>query len=256
VLTTSDEFRAAVDEQRATLIDLLCNLDEVQWKQPSRLPGWSVQDNLSHLTGGVSLNVGEPWPDHELVGEMPYLRSDFARWMEIAVDYRRARPGGDVLDEWADKTAALIKLLAEPGRFEEEIDGVLGRRVKRNDILGIAVFDWWVHEQDMRAALGRPGHVDGMVVDHGRERMMGAFASSLPGKVPDVVGAGLAIEIDDLRQVLGDADPPALTLSMPMLTATELGCGRGNVATASANVTVTGDRAAADVVFAVMSFTP
>jgi len=200
--------------------------------------------------------VGAPRPDHELAGDLPHLRNDVGRWMEIDVDYRRPRAGAEVLAEFAAHTAALVELLADRESLSVELDGPMGMQIKRGDILSIVMLDWWIHEQDMRDALGRPGHTDGIVVDHGRERMIEALVAQLPGKVPDVVAGGLAIEIDDERRLIGDQDPPALTLTMPVLTAGELCCGRVDIARAGQAVKVQGDPATAATVFAAMCFTP
>ena len=35
----------------ASLSSLGATLTEAEWKTPTDLPGWSVQDNLSHLVG-------------------------------------------------------------------------------------------------------------------------------------------------------------------------------------------------------------
>ena len=46
-------------------IDELCSpLTEEQWKHPTALPGWSVQDNLSHLVDYESRALGRPGPEH------------------------------------------------------------------------------------------------------------------------------------------------------------------------------------------------
>jgi uncharacterized protein (TIGR03083 family) len=256
VLTTKDEFGAALDVQRKSVMALLGDLDEQQWTAPTRLPGWTIQDNLAHITSGACMLLGEPQPEHEIPNDLAHIRNDAGRWMEVGVDVRRPRAGADVLEEWAAKTAAVIDLIASEDAFQEEIDGPLGWRVKRSDILGIVVLDWWMHEQDMRDALARPGHIDGPVVDHGRDRMITALAAQLPEKVPGAVAGGLAIEIDDERRVVGDQDPPAITLSMPVITAGALCGGRGDFAVVRQAVKVQGDPGVAGDILAAMCFTP
>ncbi|RSM43453.1 hypothetical protein DMB66_53375 [Actinoplanes sp. ATCC 53533] len=45
-----DQIWQAIDTQRARLCDLLAELDDDQWRQPSLCPGWTVRDVAAHLT--------------------------------------------------------------------------------------------------------------------------------------------------------------------------------------------------------------
>ena len=46
-------------------IAALCtDLTETQWKTPTDCPGWSVQDQLSHLVGSESRLLGRAAPEH------------------------------------------------------------------------------------------------------------------------------------------------------------------------------------------------
>ena len=45
-----DQIWRAVDTQRAHLCDLLADLDDDQWRQPSLCAGWTVRDVAAHLT--------------------------------------------------------------------------------------------------------------------------------------------------------------------------------------------------------------
>ena len=46
------------------LDDLCSDFDEAQWKTPTDCPGWSVQDQISHIVGSESGILGRPAPDH------------------------------------------------------------------------------------------------------------------------------------------------------------------------------------------------
>ena len=45
-----DELWAAIDEQRASIADLLEQLSEDEWSTPSLCAGWTVRDVAAHLT--------------------------------------------------------------------------------------------------------------------------------------------------------------------------------------------------------------
>ena len=48
-------------EQVWNSIGSLCSpLTEAQWKTPTDCPGWSVQDQVSHLVGAESRILGNP----------------------------------------------------------------------------------------------------------------------------------------------------------------------------------------------------
>lgn len=47
---TPDQVWQAIDTQRANLCDLLADLGDDQWRQPSLCAGWTVRDVAAHLT--------------------------------------------------------------------------------------------------------------------------------------------------------------------------------------------------------------
>ena len=61
-----DRTVAALGEVWASLSDLLGELSDEQWSLPTPLPGWSVQDNVSHIVGTEAMLAGEPGPSLEI----------------------------------------------------------------------------------------------------------------------------------------------------------------------------------------------
>jgi len=60
-------------------IDSLCSrITEAQWKTPTDCPGWSVQDQVSHLVGAESGILGNPRPDHT-PGDTSYVKNDIGQ---------------------------------------------------------------------------------------------------------------------------------------------------------------------------------
>ena len=76
--------------------DLCRDLTEEEWKTATDCPGWSVQDQLSHLAGSESGILGRPSPDHT-PRDTSYVKNDIGRRNEAVVDYRRPSPGQRVL---------------------------------------------------------------------------------------------------------------------------------------------------------------
>src|SRR5687768_8134753 len=90
----------------SSITSLCTGLSDEEWKRPTECPGWSVQDNLSHLVAIESTLLGRPAPDHQLVADPAHIKNPMGRMNEVPVDYRRSWPGEKVLAEWREVTAA------------------------------------------------------------------------------------------------------------------------------------------------------
>ena len=78
------------------------------------------------------------------------------------------------------------------------------------EFLAVRVFDSWIHEQDMRRALDRPGHLAGPVVD----LSMGRMTKAMPFVVGKKVGApdGTSVVF-----VVTSTDPASPTRTIPVV---------------------------------------
>jgi uncharacterized protein (TIGR03083 family) len=143
-------------------IDEVCAaLTEEQWKRATDCPGWSVQDTLSHLIGVERLLHGLPATEHRAEGG-EHVRNPIGEFNEHEVDVRRSRPGSEVFAEWIELTAERRDTLdaADDDYFAREMMTPTGPGTMA-DFLHIRVLDCYVHEQDVRRAVGNPGHLDG-----------------------------------------------------------------------------------------------
>ena len=80
-----------------SLIDLGADLDEAQWKTPSELPGWTVQDNLSHIIGTERMMQGDPTPDNQ-PARTDHIANPIGEMNEHWVEHYRHLPGAEVLE--------------------------------------------------------------------------------------------------------------------------------------------------------------
>jgi uncharacterized protein (TIGR03083 family) len=171
--SATPEDRALVDQLEHVWrsIDALgAELSEDEWKTATAVPGWSVQDNLAHVTDIEARLLGRPAPDHALPDDIPHAKNDFGRANELFVDSRRSWAGADVHAEFREVTAArLAQMHEDTYDFAAESFTPVGPGTIR-DLLPFRVFDAWVHEQDMRDAVGRPGHREGPVAQIAFER--------------------------------------------------------------------------------------
>lgn len=149
----------------ASLGVLLDELDTDDFAAPTDCPGWTVADVVAHVIGTELMLSGVDAPEVE-VPEAPHLRNDIARMNETWIIARRDLAPEALVAEFHDvirtRSEALDVLT------QEEVDteswtpaghSTLGR------FLQIRVFDTWIHEQDIRLAIGQAGHETGNAVE-------------------------------------------------------------------------------------------
>ena len=172
------------------------DLTETEWKTPTDVPGWSVQDNLTHITAIEWMLLGEAMPEVEIPDGVPHIKNDAGRTNEVFVESRRAHSGAEALAEFREVTGRRLAELGgyAPDDFDQESWTPMGSDTGR-DLLPVRAFDSWVHEQDMRRAVGRPGNVDSEVADVAVERMVSTMAYVVGKKAAAPDGATVAFDI-------------------------------------------------------------
>lgn len=238
-----------------TSLEQLCSgLTDEQWATPTECPGWDVKDNLSHIIGTESMLLGRPAPEHE-PGEKPWVKNPIGAGNEVQVDFRRPRSGAEVLDEFREVTSERLRTLRSWGEddFGKESWTPIGQGTVA-DLLAIRIMDCWVHEQDIRRALGRPGSLDGPVAEHAFGRHAGAmpFVVGKKAGAPDgtvvlfevegPAGGSIAVGVEGGRaKPMPDAPSPDVTLRMDLETFNALCTGRWDAARAGDRVAIAGD---------------
>ena len=234
----------------ASLDELLSSLDDAAWSLPTGNPGWTVQDNVSHLVDYESRALGDPPPEHT-APDVAHVKNEIGRHNEVGVDVRRTHSPAEIRAEFRDVTArrlAQLRALSDAD-LERATTTPVGPGTVQS-MLTLRVMDTWGHEQDIRRAVGRPGHVDGAAVDEAI-----AYFSTL---MPYVVGkraaapegstavfrigerAPLAIAVSGGRARPAEDTPtePTVELAFPVGTFCALVCGRSD---APADYRITGD---------------
>lgn len=249
-------------------IDALCDgLGEDEWKRPTGCPGWTVQDQVAHLIDYESGALGRPRPEHVVPDDgADHLKNDIGKANEVGIDYRRSWPGAKVLAEFREVTAdrlAQLQALTDDDLAQEVMTPAGPGTVA--DMLTLRVMDTWSHEQDVRRALGRPGHVAGPAVDEA----IGYFLRFVPlavakrAKAPEgstvLLHIGdrppLAIAVVDGRGVTTDELPqsPTVALRMPVATFAALVGGRAD---RPDDIEVVGDSELGDRIVGALGFMP
>jgi len=241
---TSPENVARVDMLEhvwTSMSELGAALDEAEWKAPSECPGWTVQDNLVHITALERFILGDPLPAEDVPDDLPHVKNDIGRSNERWIESRRAWKGADALAEFVATTDARIahlRTLDDDG-FAADSWTPMGPGTVAQ-LLGFRIFDSWVHEQDMRRGLGRPGDLDSDAARFSTQMMLDVLPYVVGKKVgpPDgstvvltltgPVGSTTAVATSDGRARRLDAAPELSTvaLSLDSEVYARLACGR------------------------------
>jgi uncharacterized protein (TIGR03083 family) len=262
---------AALAETWGSLAEVCHDLVAAEWLLPTECPGWSVQDQLSHLIGIERTLMGEAPPTWDApLGS--HVKNDFAAVNETWVAVRRELPGNDVLGEFREVTA---QRLGDLGGLSADEWAKVGfspvGQVPYVDFMDVRVFDSWVHEQDVRLALDRPGGGDSRASQIALDRVRGAMPFVVGKKAGAPDGAVVRFDLsgpgaDALRFDVGveggrarlvpTEGEPTVTLSMSSVDFTRLGCGRttSDVVEAAGGVAVEGDAALGRGILGVMNF--
>ena len=112
------------------------------------------------------------------------------------VDFRRPWAGAQVLSDFRAKTARRVDFLR--GRSDDDFAAEMQTPVgpaPRSEFISIRIMDAWVHEQDIRRAVNRPGHYDSPAAAHALNRVIRAmpFVAARRAQAPD--GATVVIDI-------------------------------------------------------------
>jgi len=239
----------------ASLSRLGSELTENEWKTPSQLPAWNVQDNLSHLVGFESDMQGLPRPDHT-AADKSHVKNAVGNSNEDDVDLRRSYTGAQVLKEWNTITADRLNTLrsAPLEYFDEQSETPAGQS-SMFEFLQIRILDSWVHEQDMRRVLGKYGHQSGPVAEHTIDRLIrtlpivvGKRAGTPSGEtvvfhITNHVTRNIAIAMQEKRAaVVPDIPSNALvTITMDSDVFLQLATGRAAFEELSSQVAIAGD---------------
>ena len=252
----------AMADVRAVVAVVVADLGEPGWRHPSLLPGWSVGDVVAHLSWIERILLGRMDPPHQpdWTG-LPHVTDDFGRATEVPVDLRRGWTREAVLAEFdesvADRHAAL---LAGPQDPTTPAMNPFGRMVTLEAVLRMRTFDAWVHGQDIRWAVGRPGATTTAAARVAAEQIAGALgyvwarkAGAPEGStlLVEVMPPGIALRHAVVRTAEGKGvdtpvpPDPTVTLRLGFEDFVQLGCGRTrpdrSTEQARAAVTVIGD---------------
>ncbi|MFC5179450.1 maleylpyruvate isomerase family mycothiol-dependent enzyme [Nocardioides taihuensis] len=164
---------------------LLEELSDEDWHRPTDLPGWDVHDVAAHTAHLEAVLAGAPEETVD-VGQPPHVTGLLGLYTEQGVVARKDRTPDELITEIRESaTARHTALLADPptdaGASPPRMFGGVGwswERLLRNRPL-----DVWMHDQDVRRAVGRPGGLDGAAAVHVADYLAESLGFVLAKKV-------------------------------------------------------------------------
>jgi uncharacterized protein (TIGR03083 family) len=238
--SSASALQSQLDEVWSSLATLGAGLSDAEWDAATACPGWPVSAQYAHVIGTESMLLGRPSP--EVAPLRPdHVRNDIGGFNEAWVLAMAAEPRPSVLARFAEVTSARREALAAMGEDDFAADSwtPVGPADYRR-FMQIRVFDCWVHEQDVRYGVDRPGHDDGPVAEQSVDEIVRALgyivgkkAGAGPGSSARITLTGpverqIEVAVVDGRARVVDEinGSPTATLTLSSTAFTRLACGR------------------------------
>lgn len=248
---------------------LLEQLPEAAWSTPTDLPGWDVLAVAAHVAHLEAVQAGRHHEEVE-VGEPAHVRGTMGRFTEQGVVARRGRTPDELITEIRECTTARhTRLLDDPPSDPDApapgLFGAIGWTTER--LLRNRPLDVWLHEQDVRRAVGRPGNLDGPAAVHAADYLAESMGFVLGKRVAAPAGTTLVLEVAGHprygfevgedgrgRPLAGAPDEPTVRITTDRESFVRLAGGR--TPPTEEAVRVEGDAALGRQVLASMAVTP
>lgn len=247
---------------------LLEELPPEDWSKPTDLPGWDVHAVAAHTAHLEAVLAGHPEETIE-IDQPDHVTSLMGMYTEQGVVARRERTPDELIQEIRESaTTRHTALLADPPQDAtarpDTIFGGLGW--DWNTLLRNRPLDVWMHEQDVRRAVGRPGNLDGAPARHTADYLIEALGVVVGKRVAPPAGTTVVLDVDGHEPAAVEVgeDGRARPLPPPEEPSVRLRCSRedfivlagGRRTPESLAITVEGDRELGDRVLQQFGITP
>ncbi|MFJ6937641.1 maleylpyruvate isomerase family mycothiol-dependent enzyme [Streptomyces sp. NPDC101132] len=252
--------------------ELVQPLAEGEWNRATPCPGWSVRDVVSHVIGIETEMLGDPRPIHSLPRDLRHVVDEFTRYMEVQVDVRRHHTAPEMTSELEYTVIRRCRQLRTDKRDPATlVRGPLGDQVTLELALRLRAFDVWIHEQDLRTALGVPGNLDSPGAHIARDILLQGLPKAVAKRAGAPANSAVVLDVhgplEFMRTVRVDAEGrgtmdasvslgPAVTLGMDWETYVRLAAGRVRPHAVADRVKVEGDQDLADAILREFAVTP
>jgi len=195
-MVEQDRIVSLLAQEWSVIAGLLDDLPDQAWSRIA-LPGWTVHDTLSHMIGTERTLAGSAQsPAPQGASAADHVRNDIGRLNEAWVLQLQDRPHRDLLADFRAITAerlASLRAMA-PEEFNSPSWTPAGNATYAR-FMQIRIFDCWMHEQDIRHAVGIRGNEDGPIAEQALAEVLVAlgYIVGKRGRAPD--GASVVIKL-------------------------------------------------------------
>ncbi|KUI21614.1 hypothetical protein AU193_13700 [Mycobacterium sp. GA-1285] len=138
--------------------ELVDGLTDAQWQAATSLPGWSVRDVVAHVVGTESMLQGVGTPEVDIdVSTLEHVRNDIGGLNERWVRHLRSLSPDELVSRFRAVTSERREALA--AMADDEWNSVTATPAGPDTygrFMRVRIFDCWLHEHDIRDAVGRP----------------------------------------------------------------------------------------------------
>lgn len=248
------------------------SLTPKEWHTPASLPGWVVFDVYAHIIGTESMLEGYELPYTKVdVESLSHVHNETGAFNETWIESLSHLGPPALLDRFRRVTASRLRSLEAMTQkeFEAETKTPIGPAPYWR-FMQIRVFDCWMHEQDIREGLGRPGHESGPCARASVEEVVRALGYIVGKKAAAEEGSAVTIEltgpvkrtmhvvVQGGRAKVVDEGPEPATATIAMSSSLFMRLAGGRAATLSSrhgDIDFSGDLALAERVVTNLPFT-
>ncbi|TIC83603.1 maleylpyruvate isomerase family mycothiol-dependent enzyme [Nocardioides sp. GY 10113] len=271
-MTDAERLAGYVDTWHAAVADfltLLEQLDDADWALPTDLPGWDVKAVASHTAHLESVLAGRGEEAAE-IGEPAHVTGLMGAYTEIGVVNRRDREPAAIIAEIREVTADRLRTLrvdppTDASAHPELVFG--GVPWNWGTLLRNRPLDVWMHEQDVRRAVGRPGGMDTAAAQHTADYLAEGFGFVVGKRVGPPAGTTAVLDVagspavavgvgEDGRARPLAEEPSEPTVRIAMDREPFILAAGGRRVPDPAQVTITGDADLGAAIVAAMATTP
>jgi uncharacterized protein (TIGR03083 family) len=243
--------------QWSDIASLLAGRSDEEWSRRA-LPGWDVHDVVAHLIGTERSLSGAALPEIPASpGE--HVRNDIGKVNEAWICQLRDRTHPELLADFRAVTGErLTSLRAMAVADFNAPSWTPAGNATYARFMQIRIFDCWMHEQDIRAAIGRPGNDAGQAAEQSLDEVVLAlgYIVGKRGRAPDgssvlirltgPVKRELAIVVQGRARVVAAIEgEPTATLTLSSSLFMRLAGGREDAESALDRIELGGDQALA-----------
>lgn len=197
------ELVAAYRQTLTSFADVADGLRDEEWERPTACPGWSARDVLAHVVHLEDYLSGSDhpvsgWADESepvAVGSPAHVRNSFGAWNEEGIRARDGREPADLVAELRGLVEVRSAIMYDADlELDTLVRTVRGREGTFGDVTRARIMDVWVHEQDLREIVDRPGSLDSPGASQFLEMVMDSLCSTVLNHVRPEPGTVVILE--------------------------------------------------------------